>query len=330
MALAEAQLTREDVARCPLCKARSFFEVYRQDALRYTMCEACTLVVQNPRPTAEAYRRFYQDHYQAHRHNVTTYERAVERLYEKGSYGVKERRAARLAPYLPKNPSVLDIGAGKGTLLKVLEEKYKAQVKGIEIGGLEARVATRHYGLPLYVGTFEEYLTENPNERFDLIVMVHVLEHLLDPRAALRAVHGLLKEGGTFYLAVPNIARIDMALERYFHFEHVTYFSPYTLVRLLEECGFQAVAFHERPTELEVFAKRRGDIEGGEQVVEAAALTSRYGKKRIVSGIKRKQRIYGVLRAVQALVRILMPRGMFAWMKRRALRACKALGIIES
>jgi SAM-dependent methyltransferase len=77
---------------------------------------------------------------------------------------------------------------------------------------------------------------------FDLILMFHVLEHLDDPAAALRACAERLRPGGRLVIAVPNYAswQSRYARDRWFHLDvprHLFHFTPASLARLLREAG---------------------------------------------------------------------------------------------
>ena len=52
---------------------------------------------------------------------------------------------------------------------------------------------------------FEEY---EPSEKFDTIVLGHVLEHVSDPSSLLIKVKGWLRQGGKIFVAVPNAASV--------------------------------------------------------------------------------------------------------------------------
>ncbi len=83
------------------------------------------------------------------------------------------------------------------------------------------------------------------DERFDVIVLGEVLEHLPNPGAALVNLQEVLAPGGSFLITVPNafdlsrFGRLAFGNERV-HPEHVAYYSTSTLQRLLRECGLEA------------------------------------------------------------------------------------------
>lgn len=93
---------------------------------------------------------------------------------------------------------ILDIGCGDGLLLGALRRFGRPM--GLEADGDLVTDAGRAKG-KITVAPFDERF--DPGVRFGLIVMLDVLEHLDDDRAALAHVHRLLRPGGVLYVTVP-------------------------------------------------------------------------------------------------------------------------------
>ena len=95
----------------------------------------------------------------------------------------------------------LDVGCGAGSLLPRLG-RLGYEVTGLEWDEAAAKVAHESTGLNVVVGSAER--TEAASGRFDLIVLVHVLEHLPRPGRALRHLRSRLAEGGRLVVVYPN------------------------------------------------------------------------------------------------------------------------------
>lgn len=83
-------------------------------------------------------------------------------------------------------------------------------------------------------------------ERFETVVVGEVLEHLDNPGAALRGLNEVLSDDGRIVITVPNAFSLANAARVFFgeedvHPEHVAYYSPKTLDRLLSMSGFESV-----------------------------------------------------------------------------------------
>jgi SAM-dependent methyltransferase len=77
---------------------------------------------------------------------------------------------------------------------------------------------------------------------FDFIVAWDVLEHLADPVQQMQRLRDLLKPGGRLYLTLPNNASLAARLSgrtwNMLLLEHLWYFDPTTVTRLLDRCGY--------------------------------------------------------------------------------------------
>jgi 2-polyprenyl-3-methyl-5-hydroxy-6-metoxy-1,4-benzoquinol methylase len=96
---------------------------------------------------------------------------------------------------------LLDIGASYGWMLEVGAE-FGLDSHGLEPSpmGYESELQGR-----ITSATLQAYAADS-SDRFELITLWHVLEHLRDPFAALRDVRDLLQPGGRAIIAVPNAA----------------------------------------------------------------------------------------------------------------------------
>ncbi|MNT33906.1 bifunctional 3-demethylubiquinone-9 3-methyltransferase/ 2-octaprenyl-6-hydroxy phenol methylase [compost metagenome] len=89
-------------------------------------------------------------------------------------------------------------------------------------------------------------------ERFDVVTMNHVLEHLHDPAAALRKAYDLLQPGGLLWLATPNLASSGHRVfaQDWLHLDpprHLVLVEADALKQLLKRIGFECLP-DPRPT----------------------------------------------------------------------------------
>ncbi len=97
-----------------------------------------------------------------------------------------------------KETRILDVGCGTGAILEVLAQRFNAY--GID-SSKDAIDFCRQRGLSnLFVGSLESYPGKN---KFDIITMLDVVEHVKDDLSLFRQAHDLLKSGGSFLIAVP-------------------------------------------------------------------------------------------------------------------------------
>jgi len=74
---------------------------------------------------------------------------------------------------------------------------------------------------PIFVLLFTAFKLAGLPRDFDLVVMSHVLEHMLDPVAALQSALEVLRPGGHLLLAVPNPVRPSVFLASLLRREYV-------------------------------------------------------------------------------------------------------------
>ncbi len=101
---------------------------------------------------------------------------------------------------LPPSAQILEIGAGTGGNISMLEQF--GSVTAVEMSDLARDIAREKTGRTFLEG----YLPHNipaRNSTFDLICLFDVLEHVEEDESSLVAIHDLLKPGGRLLLTVP-------------------------------------------------------------------------------------------------------------------------------
>ncbi|MDG5749444.1 class I SAM-dependent methyltransferase [Qipengyuania sp. XHP0207] len=169
-------------------------------------------------------------------------------------------RPMYLAPVLealreiPPGSRVLDAGCGGGDFAIGLHEA------GYEVLGSDASASAIRAARALGVGRFEQaslyddLLAPFGHPDISAIVCVEVIEHLYSPLTFVRRAHEALPDGGLLIVTTPywgwlkNVAlavtnRMDRSLTALWEGGHIKHFSRRTLTQLLEENGFEPVAF---------------------------------------------------------------------------------------
>ena len=134
------------------------------------------------------------------------------RWYEQ-VYGGRDEKLLPLEPghkYFLEDPlakrtgTLLDIGCGTGNFLKVARDAGY-EVTGTELDRNAARFAKGRLGLEKVMElTVSEFVTQHPEDKFDVVTFFEVLEHQAAPLEFLRGVKKCLKPGGQIALSVPN------------------------------------------------------------------------------------------------------------------------------
>ena len=156
-------------------------------------------------------------------------------------YGAVLKR--KLGHFLPKDKSakILDLGCGMGFLLHMLKREGYRNALGVEVNRDQVELA-RRFGLQVVEEDVMAFM-ENNREKFHLVFVNHLLEHLSKKEVLdlLELVFHALEKGGKILVAVPN-ASSPLGLPLAFgDFTHEVFFSPNSLREVLMVSGFSQI-----------------------------------------------------------------------------------------
>ncbi len=160
----------------------------------------------------------------------------------------------------------LDIGCGNGSLIFKVKEKFNEKFTdfyGVDISPTRIRLAEeeakRKFGMANNIHFSVQNIDEGidfPDEAFDVVTCLAVLEHVFYVYFVVKEIHRVLKNNGILILEVPNIAYLRYRIHLLFgklpvtsspyNWEeigwdggHLHYFTKSTLWRLLKDMGFE-------------------------------------------------------------------------------------------
>jgi SAM-dependent methyltransferase len=142
---------------------------------------------------------------------------------------------------LGKETRIFDYGAGYGEFLGYLKQK-EMQVFGLEPTKLAREFVLKQYGIALYSETAEEFKFR---DKYDVVIMRHVLEHVSDPQKVLKEIFlNGLHDNSICMIKVPNGNSLERKLfGKYWSSldipRHRFHFSKISLQILLNEAGFK-------------------------------------------------------------------------------------------
>jgi SAM-dependent methyltransferase len=132
---------------------------------------------------------------------------------------------------------VLDVGCGKGAFLKSFNVARPGWTCiGVEPSREEAALARGNAGFEIHEGMFGD--EDLGRDAFDLVTVMHVLEHVASPVTVVRRVHDVLRPGGLAFIEVPNFLDSNMFYDLLL-LEHLYHFSAETLSWFLQREGFE-------------------------------------------------------------------------------------------
>jgi len=225
--------TIPDEDRQELERSRAYFSSSRRSAGHFPIvrCKKCGLVMQNPHDDEGALAQIYaglrDDAYQGENQNRRE---------------LAKRRVAQINK-LAGTGRLLDAGCSTGIFVQAACEAGW-QATGLDPSGWAIELARRQAPGAAFVtaSILEASFAEHC---FDVITLWDVLEHVSSPSQTLAALRPWLKPGGWLALNLPDTASWPARLmgRRWVLLlrEHIWYFTPATLGRLLEKTGFELV-----------------------------------------------------------------------------------------
>src|SRR5262245_52062439 len=169
-----------------------------------------------------------------------------------------------VVPHLKERDRMLDVGCDMGFLLEAAARDSFKELHGIEPNPVARTVAMKVPGARIADKFYER--TTYPAEYFDLITLIHVLDHLADPRLVLSHAHRNLRPNGVLMAVVHNVDSLLARLfgERFsiFNLYHHYFFNKATLTELFRRQGYEvlAVVSTYNRYSLGFFANRLPDI----------------------------------------------------------------------
>ena len=151
----------------------------------------------------------------------------------------------------PGTRRLLDIGCSVGRYAaEVAVDRPEIEFWGVEPDPVTAEVARPHFHT-LVEGAFPAVSERLPRAAFDVVTFNDVLEHMVDPGAAIRAVSPLLTDRGVIVASIPNVrhrgvvwpllrhARWDYKDTGLLDRTHLRFFTRPTMAEMFDGHGFR-------------------------------------------------------------------------------------------
>lgn len=146
---------------------------------------------------------------------------------------------------LDNHSKILDVGCGKGELLKVLEDYHKTfNLYGIEIDKTTYNLAKKKLKKTKIINKDALTALKNFENYFDVIFLIDVLEHIDENKIFLflSLVYKSLKKNGSLVLRVPNAESVFTgSYMRYIDPTHTISFTKESLTAILLDNNFKDI-----------------------------------------------------------------------------------------
>lgn len=278
-------LLEDDTVACNLCGADDadvLFEAGRAQAARIVRCRHCGLIYASPRARPPDH-ALYDEGDATHLLDgvASDPEHPFRWRLEKEAGQVRDFEPTRrlLRRLYPAPGRMVEVGSGFGYLLRSFKDEGW-DVLGVDPWGALPPFTRAQHGIETLPVTLEEAAL--PDASADVVVFLHVIEHVPDPHATLREIHRVLKPGGHLVMETP---RYDTAMfrllghrERSLRCEgHIYFFTFDTLKRAYEKAGFSEVETRAvgRTLNVDRLVWNLGTVAGSETLREGLRRTTK-------------------------------------------------------
>ena len=242
---------------CETLNAETVFEAGTAQPAKLVSCNSCGLMYASPRLRVDSEMHESNqcdglldglEHDKTHRYRW--------RL-EKESGQVRDFRKTRavIDRLYPNGGKIVEVGSGLGYLLRSFKDDGW-DVLGVDPWRELPSFTERVHGIETIPTTLE--LAGLPDDSADVVVMLHVIEHVPDPVETLSEIRRVLKPGGHMVIETPRydtfMFRMLGRRERSVKCEgHIYFFTFDTLRKTYEKVGFSEVetAGLKPPSEIE-------------------------------------------------------------------------------
>lgn len=162
--------------------------------------------------------------------------------------GEENNARTKIVRLIERGSSVLEIGCATGFMTEFLTRELGCSVTALEVDA-EAAARAVSRGVDVIVGSIEDpAVRARLQGPYDVVIFSDVLEHLVDPAAALRATVAQLRPGGRVVASIPNVAhwsiRVGLLAGRFRYTEggildrgHLRFFTRATIADMFEAAG---------------------------------------------------------------------------------------------
>ena len=244
--------TKKSIRLCPICNSNNAellhnqrFELSEEHVLPndydVVACTKCGFVYADTKATQKAYDKFYKD--------LSKYEDASI-ASGTGSNQLDAKRIRRAISDITKhisdkNKSILDIGCANGGLLAELRRNGYKNVVGLDPSPACVDHIQNEHQIEAHLGSLFNANHLFTNQQFDVVILSHVLEHIVDIEQAYEKALSLMSGSGQIYIEVPDASRYsDYYVVPFFYFdcEHINHFDLGALSNLAFKHGLDRVA----------------------------------------------------------------------------------------
>jgi len=240
----------EELNTCLSCKSPQLLSVQKSKAMmhpsddifNFDQCQNCGLVFLNPRVPEHKLGEFYTDFYLPYRGDqawgkYANFVASSQKTVDKKRVSIVEKHVRNIT-----EATILDVGCGKPTFLKMLSEQFKCRSIGTDFSNFGwKKIPSDYKDLELIEGDIHEL---NTLPKADIITMWHYLEHDYDPAKTLQKLLSISKPTTRLIVEVPNYdsytrKKYGANWAGYHTPRHTALYTPKTMTNLMHRNGWK-------------------------------------------------------------------------------------------
>ncbi|MBI5749745.1 MAG: methyltransferase domain-containing protein [Nitrospinae bacterium] len=224
-----------------LHRVETYHKVNQSDGLGrgYYCCGSCGVVFASPIYSDDGIKKRYTGAY-------------FKEILKSGGHFIKEGKPNHLLYQLThkhyfelvnfkinrREGKFLELGCAIGSIVAYFSE-LGWESWGVDVSSWAIRYGKKYFGLKrLYADSVEKL--KLPDNYFDIVALIHILEHLRDPYKTLETAYRTLKPGGKIFIEVPDFER---SREDLYNKDHFWFFTEGSLKNWLKKIGFGRFIF---------------------------------------------------------------------------------------
>ena len=243
---------------CIICKSNKFNIINEIDRYGFFyptgICKNCGMVQQSIYYTNSFLEKFYSKYYNLFYGHFKNPEERFNSQYlgAKKSYQFVKNYIDH------KKTKILEIGCGAGGILKYYQDK------GFYVKGLDYDNSQLNYGISKSLNLINNNYY-NSTEKFDLIILSHVLEHMSEPEKEIDKIKQYLSKDGIVYIEVPSIHSIknlnyNYNIRNFFHIAHFLHFSKMTFINFMKINNLKIIKINDDIQSIVTISSKKEEI----------------------------------------------------------------------
>lgn len=240
-----------------ICQNKNYKIILETKGYKLCKCLSCDLIFSHKNKQKENPEKIYSNYYK--KEAASRFGSIVESVVKIFRF----MRAYKIHNLNTKFKSILDIGSGRGWILYFLKKYFKYNITaGTQISENAYRFSKEKLNLEIYN---KDLLDLSFSNKFDVISILHVLEHVENVELYAEKIHELLNTKGMLFIEVPNFnswARIltgkhwlALDLEH-----HLAFFTPSSLVKLLNKYNLKTKTIRTFSLEYSTFTSTQSVV----------------------------------------------------------------------